>query len=94
MWWGNFSRWNSWKYDNVRYITCKSLYRKTQKIKIKSTKENQKSCKKSTKENQKKLQENYQRKQKSCERITKEKVLKFFTKDKNTKEKIKIKHKR
>ena len=36
MWRKYFSRWNSWKYDNVRYITCKSLYKDT---KDKSTKE-------------------------------------------------------
>ena len=28
MWWKYISRWNCWKYDNVRYITWKSLYKK------------------------------------------------------------------
>ena len=36
MWWKHFCRWNSRKHDNVRYITCKSLYKDT---KDKSTKE-------------------------------------------------------
>ena len=53
MWWKYFCRWNCRKYDNVRYITCKSLYKDTkdkstkevtqkkkiQKIKIKKTKD-------------------------------------------------------
>ena len=34
--WKYFCRWNSRKYDYVRYITCKSLYKNT---KDKSTKE-------------------------------------------------------
>ena len=29
MWWKYFCRWNCRKYDNVRYITCKSLYKDT-----------------------------------------------------------------
>ena len=36
MWWKYLCRWNCRKYDNVRYITCKSLYKDT---KDKSTKE-------------------------------------------------------
>lgn len=36
MWWKYFCRRNCSKYDNVRYITCKSLYKNT---KEKSTKE-------------------------------------------------------
>ena len=36
MWWKYFCGWNCRKYDNVRYITCKSLYKDT---KDKSTKE-------------------------------------------------------
>lgn len=34
--WKYFCRWNCRKYDNVRYITCKSLYKDT---KDKNTKE-------------------------------------------------------
>ena len=36
MWWKYFCWWNCRKYDNVRYIACKSLYKET---KDKSTKE-------------------------------------------------------
>ena len=36
MWWKYFCWWNCRKYDNVRYITCKSLYKDT---KDESTKE-------------------------------------------------------
>ena len=43
MWWKYFSRRNCWKYDDVRYITWKSLYKSTKdkdtKEKFKITKE-------------------------------------------------------
>lgn len=61
MWWKYFSRRNCRKYDNVRYITCKSLYKDT---KDKSTKEK---IKQKTKIQKKKLKE------KTKDKIAKEK---------------------
>ena len=44
MWWKYLCRWNCRKYDNVRYITCKSLYKDT-KDKRNHTKEKSKNTK-------------------------------------------------
>ena len=45
--WKYFSRWNCTEYDNVRYITCKSLYKDT---KDKSTKDEKNTKDKNTKD--------------------------------------------